>query len=230
MAKKSTFLLMNLKEDRTKKLAQAIQNEKCRKMLDALAEREYTESDLAENLSIPISTVHYNLKLLVDANLVNADEYHYSKKGKEVLHYSLANKFVIIAPKEAPAGFMDKLKTILPVAVMIAGASLVIGFFNKFGAKAGSIMSETAAAPLMKSTAIEEGARVMADAAVAEESAAELLTAQAPEAVNQTAPQVVEKIIYVPQESNLIFWFVAGAVFCLVLYLIVEYIRRRSRN
>ena len=90
---KDKFILVSLKEEESKKLAQIISNDTSRKILDFLAEKEATESEIASKLDIPISTVHYNLQALVKGSLVEADEYHYSKKGKEVLHYKLANKY-----------------------------------------------------------------------------------------------------------------------------------------
>ena len=99
MAKKS-FLLVSLKENKAKELAQAIANESCRKILDYLADKEdATETEISSKLNIPISTVHYNLKQLLAGSLVVVDEFHYSEKGKEVNHYKLANKYIIIAPK-----------------------------------------------------------------------------------------------------------------------------------
>src|SRR3989338_10912894 len=99
MAKQS-FLLVSLKEDKAKELAQVISNESCRKILDYLAEKEdATESEISKDLQFPISTVHYNLQHLMKAGIINVDEFHYSEKGKEVNHYKLANKYIIIAPK-----------------------------------------------------------------------------------------------------------------------------------
>ncbi len=58
---KEKFVLVSLKEDKAKELAQVISNESCRKILDYLAEKQdATESDLASKLGIPISTIHYN--------------------------------------------------------------------------------------------------------------------------------------------------------------------------
>ncbi len=99
MAKQS-FLLVSLKEDKAKELAQVISNESCRKILDFLAERqEATETEIAQKMVIPISTVHYNLQQLMKAGIITVDEFHYSEKGREVNHYKLANKYIIIAPK-----------------------------------------------------------------------------------------------------------------------------------
>lgn len=128
MAKQS-FLLVSLQEDKAKKLAQVVSNESCRKILDYLADKESTETELAKNLQLPISTVHYNLKQIVDAGLVSSEEFHYSKKGKEVNHYRLANKFIIIAPKSV-FGLKEKLKSLLPVLLIASGAALAINLFS----------------------------------------------------------------------------------------------------
>ncbi|MFH0870587.1 MAG: helix-turn-helix domain-containing protein, partial [archaeon] len=99
--KKDPFLLISLEESESKALAQVISNDTARKILDLLSKEESaTETDIAKKLKVPLSTVHYNLQALVKANLVVAEEFHYSEKGKEVLHYSLANKLIIIAQRK----------------------------------------------------------------------------------------------------------------------------------
>ena len=111
-----SFLLVSLQEDQAKQLAQVISSNTSRKILDFLANtKDATESDIAKGLKVPISTVHYNLQHLLEAKLVHAEEFHYSEKGKEVLHYSLANKYVIISPKAAPESLKEKLMKILPI-------------------------------------------------------------------------------------------------------------------
>ena len=99
MAKKN-FLLLSLEDSKTKKIANIVSNDSCRKILDYLSANKATESELASKLSIPISTIHYNLQQLMDSGLIIADEYHYSEKGREVYHYKLANKYIIITPKK----------------------------------------------------------------------------------------------------------------------------------
>ncbi len=130
MAKKeNTFLLLSLEEDKAKKLANVIGSEACRKILDLLAQKEATETELAKQAGMPISTVHYNLKQLLDAGLVKADEFHYSEKGREVNHYSIANKYIIIAPKTTES-LANKLKRILPVFAIVAATGLAIQFIG----------------------------------------------------------------------------------------------------
>ena len=122
---KSNFLLVDLNEPKTKKLAETITSETSRKILNHLADLEDTEANIAKLLNLPISTVHYHLQKLQEAHLIIAEEFHYSQKGREVLHYKLANKYIIIAPK-AVSGLKEKLKGILPAAIAALGISAVI--------------------------------------------------------------------------------------------------------
>lgn len=122
---KSNFLLVDLNEPKTKKLAETITSETSRKILNHLAVKEETEANIAKMLNLPISTVHYHLQKLQEANLITAEEFHYSQKGREVLHYKLANKYIIIAPKHV-SGLKEKLKGILPALIATLGISAII--------------------------------------------------------------------------------------------------------
>jgi DNA-binding transcriptional ArsR family regulator len=125
------FIMLSLEEKETKKVANVIGSETCRKILDSLATKESTATELSEKLTIPLSTVTYNIQQLVDTGLVTADEFHYSQKGKEVLHYKLANKYIIISPR-AVVGLKDKLKKILPVAAISAGAAGIVQLVHQY--------------------------------------------------------------------------------------------------
>ena len=145
---KETFLLVSLKESESKKLAQVISNDTSRKILNYLASKSSTESELAKKLDIPISTVHYNLRQLVKAGLVDSKEYHYSEKGKEVNHYSLSKKYIIIAP--STAGIKTKLKNILPMAVIIAAGAALIHFMSSiFAGGFGAFKAAEESVPML---------------------------------------------------------------------------------
>lgn len=134
-----SFVLVSLKESKAKKLAQVINNDTSRLILDFLTKnKSATESEIAEKLNVPISTVHYNLLNLVENNLITADEYHYSKKGKTVNHYKLSNKLIIIAPKEANEGLKARLKALFPLSILAIGITGVIHFASKYYARLAS--------------------------------------------------------------------------------------------
>lgn len=121
-----SFILVDLKSGRAKYLAKVLGSEACRKILERLAKGEGTESSLAKELDMPLSTVHYNMRLLREAGLVRVDAFHYSEKGKEVAHYSLENKYLVIAPKkkeEEGASVISRMKSFLPVSGLIVGGA-----------------------------------------------------------------------------------------------------------
>ena len=196
MASKN-FLLVSLEENKAKQLAQIVSNDVCRKILDHLAakDRHATETEISQGLSIPISTVHYNLQQLLQSGIVKAEEFHYSKKGREVLHYSLANKYIIIAPKNADtAGLASKLRRILPVVFVVAAAGAMIQFLGK-----GTVMA-TYNAPL----------------------AAEKTAASIPQGLAATATQQAAQAAQ--SNPNHALWFVIGGMFALAAYLAYLYI------
>jgi len=143
-----SFLLVSLEEDKAKQLAQVLSNDTARKILNFLSKKEYiTESELAKELNMPLSTVHYNIQALLKAGLVNDDHYTYSEKGKQITHYTLANKYVIIAPKKTRSLF-EKLKRYLPVVAIIGAVTLGIRIFNK---------------PILEASAQAESLQIAAD-------------------------------------------------------------------
>ena len=215
---KEKFILVSLKDDESKKLAQIITNDTSRKILDFLADKEATESDLAQKLSVPISTIHYNLQALLKSKMVEADEYHYSEKGKEVLHYKLANKYIIIAPKST-YGIKERLKNILPVAILAVAASAIISFWNR----RLSVFNKATIAT--QDMALEKAAF---DAAEDEALRAVPMAAEAAGAtINQiaTEPSFWQTFVTTPA-----LWFLVGCVFTLTLIIIGEYIHYKRKN
>ena len=195
------FVMVNLQEDKAKKLAKVITNDTCLKILDYLSDKDATESELAEKLGQPLSTIHYNIAQLVDGGLVVVDEFHYSPKGKEVNHYKLAHKYIIIAPKETK-GLRSKLRSILPASLVALAAAGIIGFGNKLFPSSG-ILSKTASAPAAeyaRSAAASAADAVvqqnMQQAAVAATQAAQqAMTNAAVEAAKTTASTAMNSVM-----------------------------------
>jgi DNA-binding transcriptional ArsR family regulator len=258
MARES-FLLVSLKEEKAKKLAQVVSNESCRKILDYLTSKEATETELAKKLGLPISTVHYNLRHLQNAGLVTAEEFHYSKKGREVNHYKLANKYIIIAPKTT-FGIKEKLKSILPVALILSAGAFAAEFFGKMRiASFGAVKSTAEAAQ----RAVEESAPMAAEplaaggavptaaesvATTASQPLADAVATTGGDAFMQYAPEAADAAVNAAAGAaadaapiaadaaqsavsypSIALWFVIGAIAALALYLAVDYIRDRRR-
>jgi len=202
-----SFLLVSLKESKSKKLAQVISNETCRKILDLLSKKDASESEIAKELNVPISTVHYNLKHLVDSDLVQADEFHYSEKGKEVDHYRLSNKFIIIAPK-ATDKLKEKLKRFLPVMAIGAVTAGIIQVVSS-NSDSGRLFSNT----LIQKTAM------MAESGMADD-AQDMAVAAAPR-----MPEVMSV-----SEPNIALWFLFGAIFSILIYLLWDWILKNKEK
>jgi len=130
MVKEETFILVSLEEEKSKQLAQIITNETARKILDYLTKKEASESEIAKELNLPLTTIHYNIQQLLKNNLIQCKEFVWSEKGKEINIYTIAKKFIIIAPKYTET-LRNQLKKILPVALFGFVATGVIYFFTK---------------------------------------------------------------------------------------------------
>ena len=138
---KEPFLLLSLQEEQAKRLAQVISNDTSRKILDYLArQKDATETQMAKELHLPLSTIHYNIQQLLQGRLIEAEEFHYSPKGKEVNHYRLANRYIIIAPA-ATFGFRQRLRSVIPALLLALASTAAIRLLTR--------PAETAAAPLL---------------------------------------------------------------------------------
>ena len=225
--RKETFLLVSLNESKAKELAQVVSNNTCRKILDYLSNHDdATETKISEELNIPISTVHYNLQQLIKGKLVDAEEYHYSEKGKEVNHYKLANKYIIIAPKATTSSFKEKLAKIFPVAIFTivgAGVLQLFSFFRTFlVSSVGSQLLEktttdyvTEAIPMVENLAADT---------VVRETAVNSANSLANSGISTTASSSASLI------SSAAIWFLIGGILAILFYLLFEILREKSIN
>lgn len=195
---KEKLLLINLNEEKTKKISEIIASNTSRKILDYLADKDDTEANIAKNLNIPISTIHYHLQKLMEASLVVVEEFHYSKKGREVNHYKLANKYIIITPKKI-SGIKQALKNILPVALITLGISVVI---------------KAVQSSFFKATQVTRVRTFAEEAAPLAEKAAPL----AEEAAREYAPLIIQK-------PDIALWFLIGGFTVILIYLLVILIK-----
>lgn len=191
---KDPFMLVSLREDKAKKVAQVLSSPTATKILNYLTENEATESQISKALKIPLSTVHYNIQQLVDAKLVIVEEFHYSDKGREVNHYKLANKYIIIAPKE-DEGLLQHLKKFIPITTITLGLAVVLKVMQ-FATAPGEVADDSMqrmAAPM-----------------------AQEMTMVASDAVMKAEP------VLPWWQSPFVDYFILGAVFVLVVLVVSE--------
>ncbi|MBS3108646.1 winged helix-turn-helix transcriptional regulator [Candidatus Woesearchaeota archaeon] len=180
------YLLVSLEEEKSKQLANVLSNDTSRKILDYLAEKDMSETDLAKELNLPLSTVHYNVQNLLKNNLVEIKDFLYSEKGNKINIYKLSRKLIIIAPRGI------EIKNILPAI----GVSLIASGIIYFLAQRQQEIEQFTLMDTAKSMELE------------------------------AAPmQAMQQIATAP---NYAFWFLVGAIFAIILYSIINYIRSRK--
>lgn len=205
---KNNFLLVDLNESKTKKLAETITSPTSRKILNYLVEKDDTEANIAKELGMPISTVHYHLQKLQEASLVIVEEFHYSEKGREVNHYKLANKYIIIAPRKV-SGLKEKLKGILPVGAAIVGISAIIKLLTP------------------NSGIFQSAAKISAPALAMEEAAIAGAPEMAMLARDVAQEAVVETSAFQP---DLALGFLLGGTAALLIYILVSFVREKLQE
>jgi predicted transcriptional regulator len=123
------YLLFALDDEKSKKLGEVISSATCKKIANFLAEKEASENDISKELKMPINTVEYNLKKLLAAGVIEKSKnYFWSKKGKKIDMYKVANKLIVISPKKT--NVYSKLKNIIPVVLISIIATAFIALYN----------------------------------------------------------------------------------------------------
>ena len=214
VSKKKNFLLLSLEDSKAKKVANVVNNESCTKIIDYLTEKVATESQIGKELGIAGSTINYNLKQLMEANLIVVEKTTYSNKGKEVKHYTVANKYIIIAPKgTSKEDFLDKIRGILPALGMSVFGALGLMWFNKVNTTSMSSVSSLAMKKVQDSDMIESS--------MIQEEGFDMALRSEP--VNNI---LVESTSYL-NNYEIAMWFFIGCVFSLVFVVLFRFIRKK---
>ena len=130
MSKSEKYILVNLEDEKSKKIAESISNKTARKILDYLSNKEEAGTEeISKELKLPISTIDYNLKNLKKAGLIETKHFEWSQRGKRIILYSLARKFIVIAPKFS--NIKKELKNILPLVGITGIISIIIQYLTK---------------------------------------------------------------------------------------------------
>jgi len=115
--------MVSFEDARMSKLADVLGNKTCKKIIDFLAEKEASKTDISRELKIPLNTVEYNINKLVEAGLIEkAKTFFWSTKGKKIMTYKVSNKSIVISPKTS-----NKVKSI----VAVVAASGILAFLIK---------------------------------------------------------------------------------------------------
>lgn len=95
------YIELNLNDPKSVKIAEVMANKTCKKILVFLAEEnEKSATDISKQLKLPMNTVDYNLKKLLESGLIEKNlSFFWSVKGKKIPTYSVSNKKIIISTK-----------------------------------------------------------------------------------------------------------------------------------
>jgi predicted transcriptional regulator len=124
------FILISLEDSKSKIIADVLNNKTCKKIISYLTQtKEASEKDLSDALKLPINTIEYNIKKLVEAGFVQKKQnFFWSKKGKKILMYELTNKFIVLSPKKSVS---NKIKSIIPAFLFSVVGSFSIWVYEK---------------------------------------------------------------------------------------------------
>lgn len=116
------YINIDLNDGRIGKIADAISNKTCKKILNVLADDELSGSEVSEKLKIPLNTATYNLDILLEAGLIEKSSgFLWSEKGKRIAKYKVANKKIVISPK---SNFKGILSTVLLSGLISGGIKM----------------------------------------------------------------------------------------------------------
>jgi DNA-binding transcriptional ArsR family regulator len=207
--KSDHFVFFSLHEKEADSLANTLGNKTSRHILKYLSDTpSATESEIAERLKLPMSTVHYNIKNLIKAKLVKAEEFHYSKKGREVNHYSLAKKYIIIAPDEEESTF-KKLKSLLISIFALVGVSFATTYYKFLNL-----------APEFSGTL----AKTATDEAINMVPTSELV----PDIARESADNISANLVEPSFLSHFPLEFFLGGVLVIIIILIIKFYKARK--
>ena len=222
MANEETFVLLSLEDQKSKELAQVISNETARKILDYLGKKnEASESQIAEALDSPISTIHYNIQLLLKAKLIESKEFEWSEKGKKILYYQLSKKLIVIAPKTSESLY-NQLKNLIPVTLITAFVGGLVYYFSKFSEKLNVTKNTFSELIPAGDNAVSSGAEATKEALT--QIGADVEERAGTEFVNKTT-EIVTQIQNVTNEP---LWFFIGAGLVIILLIIITLIKRKK--
>jgi len=118
------YVSIDINDPRSTKIAEALSNPTSKKILNLLAERELSASDISNLLKQPLNTITYNLDKLIETGLIEKSKtFFWSAKGKKIPTYTLSNKKIMISPKTIS-------KSILPALIGTTIVALGINYFS----------------------------------------------------------------------------------------------------
>jgi DNA-binding HxlR family transcriptional regulator len=123
-------MLISLEDSKSKSISEVLGSKTCKKIIGYLSERkEASQKDLSDVLTIPMNTLDYNIKKLLDSGFIQKRKnFFWSQKGKKIVMYELSNKSIVISPKKSSS---QKFKAILPAFILTAAGTFAVWAYEK---------------------------------------------------------------------------------------------------
>jgi len=195
------FIMVSLDDSKSKEISEVLGSKTCKKVIAYLSEnKEASQKDLSDNLKIPMNTLDYNMKKLLSSGFIQKRKnFFWSKKGKKIIMYELSNKSVVISHKKTSG---EKLKSVIPAVLLTAAGTFAVWTYEKI-----SLVSSN-----LPRVAMGTGTTNVLDKAVSETASY----------AGSSAPGTMQNIFF--QNTPLLWgWFLAGALFVLLAYSIVNW-------
>ncbi|MAG07505.1 hypothetical protein CMI46_01695 [Candidatus Pacearchaeota archaeon] len=134
------YISIDLDDPRIANLADVISNKTSKKIIDYLAEREASETEIARDLKLPANTVNYNVKKLLKAGLIEkSKDFWWSVKGRKIAQYRVANQKIVISPKSR-----SKIVNGFLALVGTAGVGVLVEKYLSSGVDVADVSKEQA--------------------------------------------------------------------------------------
>lgn len=195
--------MFEMDDEKIKVLADVISNKTSKAILEHLADKEASETEISNALKLPANTVNYNIKKLLEAGLIEKTKtYFWSVKGKKIPYYKVANKKIIISPKSS-----SNTKTLLSALLATGIGALLIRLYT----------SNVYSSSIQKTA---DMAVRSADSGVVSSGGAEILDKVAPSIMPDAGSNVVNSVSQMPE---IWIWFLLGGVFALIIFMILNW-------
>jgi DNA-binding transcriptional ArsR family regulator len=141
-------LVINLEDERAKALSGVLNNKVCKKIIELLSQEDLSEKDISKRLDVPINTLEYNIKKLVQSGLVEKSKsFFWSVKGRKIVLYKLSNKKIVISQKTP----------IVSSIVSLLSGGILLGLMRYFLNSRTQSIPENAVLAISKSSDIKTG-------------------------------------------------------------------------
>lgn len=202
-------MLVSLEDSKSKAIAEVISSNTCKKIIGYLAEnKEASQKDLSDALSIPMNTLDYNIKKLVESGFVQKRKnFFWSKKGKKIVMYELSNKSIVFSPRKTPS---EKIKSILPAFILAFAGAFALWVFQKISYAGKEVVSVSRDAVNYVSDSSE---------ILLEKTVGGVMSSGASESVPQVAMEVVNTSTLISPHPTPIWAFFLGGAFLAILII-----------